>query len=463
LDSENPIRCLAIIDGEHYPPVVAAALTELSDAGYQITAALLVGGTEKLPADGISQLAGIPVISGVDDPRAALDAALGETGAERVVDLSDEPVLDYRRRHELAAVALARGVSYQGADFVFDPPPRPRVCAAPSIAVIGTGKRTGKTAVDAFGARTLTTMGMKVVVVAMGRGGPDHPEVLKGDAGTLTPEDLVALADAGKHAASDYVEAALLARVTTVGCRRCGGGLAGAVASSNLAEGVRLANDLAPDLLLLEGSGAAIPPAHADATVLVVPASIPTEYLAGYMGPFRLLLSDVVVVTMCEEPFADPSRISSLTALIHNAFRPVRRGKEEGEPIRVFRTVFRPHPTRSVEGAAAYVATTAPEAAGDSIRRHLENEHGCRVVGISHALSDRAKLAKELGEMKGRAEVLLCEIKAAAIDVATRRALDDGLDVVYFDNVPSGVDGDDPAAAFVWAAAKAQARFEGER
>jgi cyclic 2,3-diphosphoglycerate synthetase len=327
--------------------------------------------------------------------------------------------------------------------------------------VIGTGKRTGKTAVDAFAARTLTAMGMKVVVVAMGRGGPDRPEVLKGDERTLTPEDLVALADAGVHAASDYVEDALLARVTTVGCRRCGGGLAGGVASSNFAEGVGLANDLSADILLLEGSGAAIPPAHADVTALVVPAWIPEEHLAGYMGPYRLLLSDLVVVTMCEEPFADPSRISSLTALIHNAFRPVRGGEEDAEPIRVFRTVFRPHPTRSVDGAAAYVATTAPETAGDSIRRFLEREHGCRVVGISHALSDRAKLEKELGEIKGRADVLLCEIKAAAIDVATRRALDEGMDVVYFDNVPRGVDEDDPTAAFIWAAEKAHARFKG--
>ena len=44
-----------------------------------------------------------------------------------------------RRRHGLISVALARGVPYRGADFDFTPPPRPRVCEKPSIAVIGTG------------------------------------------------------------------------------------------------------------------------------------------------------------------------------------------------------------------------------------------------------------------------------------------------------------------------------------
>ena len=38
-------RALAIVDGEHYPPVVRDALAELP---YEVVAAVLVGGTEKL-------------------------------------------------------------------------------------------------------------------------------------------------------------------------------------------------------------------------------------------------------------------------------------------------------------------------------------------------------------------------------------------------------------------------------
>jgi cyclic 2,3-diphosphoglycerate synthetase len=447
-----------VIDGEHYPPVVEAALEQMALDGYEVILALVAGGREKLPADGAGAYGGVEVVTG-EDPAAALDAALADVRPEVVLDLSDEPVLDYRRRHLLASVTLARGVRYEGADFRFTPPPRPRLATKPSLAIVGTGKRTGKTAIAGFAARALTATGTTCAIVAMGRGGPPDPELLRGDELDLTPQDLLAIADQGRHAASDYIEDALLGRVATVGCRRCGGGLAGAVDVSNVASGVAMANDLSVEMLLLEGSGSAIPPVYADVTGLVVPASIPDEYLAGYMGPYRLLLSDFVVVTMCENPFGSPSRISSLVAQARSAIQSVREQRGKGE-LRVVRTVFRPTPTRSVEGATAYVATTAPEEAGDSIRAHLERHHGCEVTGISHSLSDRKRLETELGSMEQAAEVLLCEIKAAGIDVATRWGLDQGMEVVYMDNTPEGVEGDDPTETVEWAARLARQRFE---
>lgn len=445
-----------MIDGEHYPPVTAAALASLAGEG-PVLAALLVGGTEKLGTEAAGALAGVPLRRG-SDAAVLLASAITELAPDEIVDLSDEPVLDYRRRHELAAVALVHGVSYRGADFRFTPPERPNVARKPSIAIAGTGKRTGKTAVTAFAARHLDSHGIAPVIVAMGRGGPEEPEVLRGDRLSLQVSDLVAWADAGRHAASDYIEDALLARVPTVGCRRCGGGLAGGVAFSNVAAGVSVANDLPGQIMLLEGSGAAIPPVHADVTGLVVPASIPEEYLSGYLGPYRVLLSDFVVVTMCENPFGSPSQISALAARIHSSLRSVR-AQRSLEEIRVVRTVFRPTPTRSVEGATALVATTAPETARGSIRAHLESQ-GCKVAGIVHSLSDRSKLHEELRASQGGADILLCEIKAAGIDVAARWALDAGLEVVFMDNVPQGIDGDDPAAVVSWAAELADKRFE---
>jgi cyclic 2,3-diphosphoglycerate synthetase len=292
----------------------------------------------------------------------------------------------------------------------------------------------------------------------MGRGGPPEPRLLRGDAIDLAPKDLLALAEAGEHAASDFIEDALLARVPTIGCRRCGGGLAGGVDMSNVAEGVALANSLAPDILLLEGSGSALPPVHADVTALVVPADIDLEYLVGYMGPYRLLLADLAVVTMCEEPFGSRSQISAVSDHVETTLRSVREARGQ-DPIRVVRTVFRPTPTRSVEGAAVFVATTAPEKAGRSIRDHLELEHRCRVVGMSHSLADRTRLDEELNSLTREADILLCEIKAAGVDVATRRAVDAGVDVVYMDNVPHGIDGDDLDAALDAAARLALERF----
>jgi cyclic 2,3-diphosphoglycerate synthase len=437
---------------------VQSALSGLVSSGNEVAAAVLVGGVEKLPRGGVDAYGDVGVRSGAD-PRAVLDAAISDLRPDAVLDLSDEPVLDYRRRHELVAVALHRGVPYEGPDFAFSPPPRPRLAAKPTLAVIGTGKRTGKTAVSGYTARYLSSRGTRPVVLAMGRGGPAEPEVLRGDEVSMEPKDLLALADAGSHAASDYVEDAMLARVPTVGCRRCGGGLSGGVSISNVAAGVEIANELPGDLLIVEGSGSAIPPVYADVTGLVMPASIPEEYLKGYMGPYRMLLADFVLVTMCENPFGSPSQISAITSLVDEAWRTTESRRDPDGEIRIVRTVFRPNPTRSVEGAKVFVATTAVEAAKESITGHLELQHGCEVIGISHALSDRARLEEELGGIKpGSIDVLLCEIKAAGIDTATRWALGNGLDVVYMDNIPVGIDGDDPDAVLEWAGRLAMER-----
>src|SRR2546430_6253961 len=73
-----------------------------------------------------------------------------------------------------------------------------------------------------------------VVVVAMGRGGPAEPQVAVVQP---TLSALLELSRAGHHAASDYLETAVLTGVVTIGCRRAGGGLAGAVATANVPQG----------------------------------------------------------------------------------------------------------------------------------------------------------------------------------------------------------------------------------
>ncbi|HEX7524917.1 MAG TPA: 2,3-diphosphoglycerate synthetase, partial [Gaiellaceae bacterium] len=72
----------------------------------------------------------------------------------------------------------------------------------PSLAVIGTGKRVGKTAVTGAVARALAR-DRRVVVVAMGRGGPAVPELIESPPSL---DELVALSRSGRHAASDHLE-----------------------------------------------------------------------------------------------------------------------------------------------------------------------------------------------------------------------------------------------------------------
>jgi cyclic 2,3-diphosphoglycerate synthetase len=54
-------------------------------------------------------------------------------------------------------------------------------------------------------------------------------------------------------------------------------------------------------------------------------------------------------------------------------------------------------------------------------------------VGLSARLADRAGLTEDL-ERAGGFEVLLTELKAAAVDIACERALSLGAEVVFVDN-----------------------------
>jgi cyclic 2,3-diphosphoglycerate synthetase len=86
----------------------------------------------------------------------------------------------------------------------------------------------------------------------------------------------------------------------------------------------------------------------------------------------------------------------------------------------------------------AYVST-APSAVLDTLSRHLEEYYGCEVVAASGNLSDRRRLGTDLQGMSG-VEAYLTEIKAAAVDIVTRRGSAEGKPVFYCDNDPVGED-----------------------
>lgn len=426
---------VALIDGEHYPPVVVEALQQAGDR-FEFRAALFLGGTEKIEAGDLETMAasiyGLPVLFDSDCAR-GLGRLIDQFRPEVVVDLSDEPVLGYEQRFRLISHSLARNVGYVGSDFHFSPASSDRLCTSPSLSIIGTAKRVGKTAISGHIARVLRDVVTGdgghpgVVVVAMGRGGPAEPEVIDGAHVALTVEDLLAWSRQGRHAASDHFEDAVLSRVVTVGCRRCGGGMAGEPFMSNVAEGARLANSLGPGLVIFEGSGAALPPVGTDARLLVAGASQPVDHIAGYLGAYRLLISDALVLTMAEEPLASGEKVRAVMEAVNE----VKPGMVT-VPI-----VFRPRPTRSVEGRRVAFFSTAPSAQEALLSRYLEGHYGCRVELFSANLSDRAALKGdfERSEM-ARADTVLTEIKAAAIDVVAEEAGARGLEVVFVDNLP---------------------------
>jgi cyclic 2,3-diphosphoglycerate synthetase len=425
------MRALALVDGEHYPPTTTWGLATGRALGYDIVACLFVGGREKLTTDGPIELGEIPVEDAGQDLRAGLAAALDRHRPQVVLDLSDEPILGYGERMEVAAVTLAAGVRYVGPDFALEPPLSGSHLSVPTLAVIGTGKRSGKTAVAGEAARTAERGGLHPVVVAMGRGGPPGPQVVQ--AGTVSLDRLLDLVRRGEHAASDYLEDAITTGVTTVGARRSGGGLAGRPFASNVREAAEAAERLGPGLLILEGSGAAVPPVPWDAGVLVAPAGLRPEYLGGYLGPFRLLLSDLVIFTMSRGPDGGPRDLSDLIS--H-----VRRLRPDA---RIAVTDLRPVALGEVRGRKVYFTTTAPQAALPGLVTSLERSARCSIVGASHRLGDRVGLARDLEEAPAF-EVLATELKAAAVDVAARWAQSRGTEVVFVDNRPETIEGDGP-------------------
>ncbi|HYN51827.1 MAG TPA: hypothetical protein VES62_12960, partial [Thermoleophilaceae bacterium] len=291
----------------------------------------------------------------------------------------------------LAALALHLGLRYEAPGLTLDPPRYERVdFDGLKLAVIATGKRTGKTALACHLARLMAEE--DPLIVCMGRGGPAQPVLAQPD---TTLEDLIAVAESGAHAASDYLEDAVLAGVRAVGCRRVGGGLTGAPFESNVPQGAALAASLEPGCIIFEGSGSCIPPVQVDRTLCIVGPGEP-EPMSGY----GLLRADLVLA-------------------------------HEGAPAPpgALRFELRPEPAEPLpEAARVALFTTGAEAC-----------EGVEPVVVSTNLARRSALAGDLDRaVVERCDTWLTELKAAAIDTVAMRARAEGARVVFVRNRPVG-------------------------
>jgi cyclic 2,3-diphosphoglycerate synthetase len=186
--------------------------------------------------------------------------------------------------------------------------------------------------------------------------------------------------------------------VPAIGCRRAGGGLAGAPFSSNVLEGAQLAAKLDPELLVFDGSGAALPPVEVDARILVTNGN--HDARAG-LNAYRVLVSDLVVDT----GGADRETIRSIS------------------DVPVVAAGLRLRPAEPLRGRRTAVFTTGPAPT---------DELDAEVVHVSRNLAQREALHEELAGVD--AEVYLVELKAAAVDVVAEVALERGAEVVLAAN-----------------------------
>ncbi len=445
-------KAIALIDGEHYIPVLKGALEYVRKTykDVELVAAVFLGGTEKIgtPED-VKRALDIPVVIGEKVPpiKEIVETAK-KYGADIALDMSDEPVVDYEKRFMIASALMAIGVRYVGADFEFKPIEFHRVAKHPSIKCIGLGKRVGKTAISMYTAYILKQLGRKPCVIKAARGGPEKPTALFGDKLELTPEFLLGEVEKGRHAASDYYEEALMAKIVAVGARRCGGGMVGKPFYSTEVEAVEYANTLPIDFIIVEGSGTTVPAVHTDATELVVSALTPPEHVSSFFGPYRVKISDLIVITMAEE--YNKPRVEVLEKLI----------EELNPDAMVSEVVLRPKPLGDIRGKKIVYASVAPsEALEKAIIPYIEEKYGAQVVGYTRWLSNRPKLRKDLEELLPKAEVLVTELKAAAVDVATRMAVEMGKEVVYVWNIPVTTGGMNIEEAIRKLAEKAIERF----
>ena len=385
------VPVIALIDGEHHPSAVRDVL-----AGLDLAGVVFCGGEEKLGPGPLEQHYGMPVET---EPEEALRRLA--PGADAVVDLADEPIVPASAKLHLAALALSLGLAYETPGARLDPPHYERVdFDGPKLTVIATGKRTGKTAVAGHWAALLREQGADPVIVCMGRGGPAEPRVA--EAGP-TLEELVAIAESGSHAASDFLEDAVIAGVRTVGCRRIGGGFAGAPFESNVVAGAALAASLAPGAIVFEGSGACIPPVEVDRTVCILGAGPPEPF-----SEYRLARADLVLAAQDDHGGAAEPPPGAL-------------------PFELRPEPFEPLP----DGARVAVFTTG----ATSVHEVPEP------VLVSTSLARRSELAAELDRAAAeRCDVYLTELKAAAIDTVAMRARAEGARVVFIRNRPIGID-----------------------
>ena len=183
----------------------------------------------------------------------------------------------------------------------------------------------------------------------------------------------------------------------TVGCRRVGGGFAGAPAESNVVAGAALAASLGPDVLIFEGSGACIPPVEVDRTVCVIGAG-PAEPFAEY----RVERADLVLA---------PEGAEAPAGAI-----PFRLEPEPAEPL--------PDAAR----AAVFTTGGPPPSAVEA-------------VVASTNLARRGALTRDLERARAeRCDLYLVELKAAAIDTVAQAAQAQDARVVFLCNRPLGID-----------------------
>ena len=338
----------------------------------------------------------------------SLEEGLAQAGAEVVVDLSDEPVVTARDRMRAREPRRSRPGCRTSA-----PTSASTRCAfapfeLPALAVIGSGKRVGKTAVAGHLARLLAET-RDVVVVAMGRGGPPEPGRRRGAAGRR---------GAPRARARGLARCLRLPRGR--GARPRDDGRLPALRRRARRRAVRLERRggrtrrrrARPGDRDLRGQRRRAPAGR------VARAHARRGRRAGSRARRRLprrLPDPRSPTSSCSRAARSRCVSPEQVARLREAIADVR----PGHPRRRHR--LPPAPGRAGRGPARRALHDRAEEVHDALRETLERDHGADVTLVSGNLAGATRCAPT-SSAPGDADAFLVEIKAAAIDVVAEEA-----------------------------------------
>jgi predicted GTPase len=222
---------------------------------------------------------------------AAVRRAAAEFGPRAVVDVTEAALAE---RFSWANEALQLGLEVHGADFRLWPPVL-KGGTLPTVTFAGAGAAVGKTAAIIYFLEQVKAK-YKTAAVVLDLGGPSYPEVVEPGEPASASRRLLSYYRDGCGVGGDHYLLATATGVPAVGCAFAGTGLTGVPLNSLLGDAFVFAAEKGGELVVVEGSGGAMPPA-AGAVCFLVNVSTRLEVLRTFPSAFQLRKACVVVAT----------------------------------------------------------------------------------------------------------------------------------------------------------------------
>jgi len=425
----NKERTMLLLEGSTYLHTNNSAITYAMEEIGNVTGAVILGSIEKIGEPEELKKLSIPVIyDSALNSIERIQKGLAEFQPEKVYDLAGAPTVLTSTRNEFASVITASGATYEGLDFTFTgdrnvPLLRDFILHRTDITTLGflgTGKRVGKTSVINTMAKLMDKY--RPVFITMGRGGPVTPVLISPEGYRLTHEHILELSKKSGHICSDNWQTALSTGFPVIGCFRVGEAYrTGVAAFSNVWEGTKMAEKLAPELLIYQGSGIARPPVRLNGEIVIIGADQDPETF-GKIERYSIIKGDMIVITKCDTGNKEKLR-KFLDLLVSTHL--------------IIETVFKPRPLipehSSLKGKKVIFFTTAPPCAIESQKKYLEEHYECQIVNHSNNLANKKLLSEDMKKFKDNFDTVLTEFKAAAIMVM-EEMLQRGKEVIICEN-----------------------------